>query len=137
MSLLHKSFNGDRRWSSSHSARPGRLTSRVTASIKCQPKQKRVQPAPIAEAIEVTQACAKQALSSYSIYSISILKHRHQRQSEGGDRVRMYMRERDRNDLYGPSYVCNSCVGGCGIILVSCVVGVSRWPRGLDRVNPS
>lgn len=80
MSLLHKSFNGDRRWSSSHSARPRRLTSGVTASLKRQPKQKGVQPAPIAEAIEVKQACAKPALSSYSIYRISILEHRHQRQ---------------------------------------------------------
>lgn len=70
VSLLHKSFNGDRGWSSSHSARPRRLTSGVTASLERQPKQKGVQPAPIAE---VTQACAKAALSSYSIYRISIL----------------------------------------------------------------
>lgn len=83
VSLLHKSFNGDRRWSSSHSAYHRRLTSGVTASLKRQPKQKRVLPAPIAETIEVKQAFAKPALSSYSIYRISIVDHRHQRQREG------------------------------------------------------
>lgn len=78
VSLLHKSLHGDRRWSSSPSAYPRRLTSGVTASLKRQPKQKGVQPAPIADAIEVTQACAKAALSSYSIYTISMLEYRHQ-----------------------------------------------------------
>lgn len=99
MSLIHKSSNGDRRWSTSHSARPRWLTSGATASLKRQPKQKGVQPAPIAAAIEVTEACAKPALSSYSIYRISIQEHRHQRQRErekGRESVRMCVRERVR-----------------------------------------
>lgn len=138
VSLLHKSFNGDRRWSSSHSAHPRRLTSGATASLERQPKQKGVLPAPIAETIEVTQAFAKPAFSSYSIYRISIVDHRRQRQREGErECICACNTERDRNYLYGPKYLCNSCVGGCGIILVSCAAGDSRWPRGLDRANPS
>ena len=104
VSLLHKSFNGDRRWSSSHSARPRRLTSGVTASLERQPKQKGVQPAPIAEAIQVTQACARAALSSYSIYRISILNTGIKDRQTGWES--QYVCERNRNDPYGPQYVC-------------------------------
>lgn len=74
--LLNKSFNGDRRWSSSHSTHPRWLTSGATASFKCQPQQKGVQPAPIAQATEVKQACVRPAFLSYSIYMISIPAHR-------------------------------------------------------------
>ncbi len=107
VSFLHKSFNGDRRWSSHHSARPRRLTSGATASLKRQPKQKGVKPAPIAEAIEVTQACAKPALSSYSIYRISIQEHRHQRQREGvRECVCVCERERQRQKCPLWPFIC-------------------------------
>ena len=55
LSLFHKSLHSDRRWSASQLAHRHWLTSGATASLKRQAKQKGKQPAPIAEAIEVTE----------------------------------------------------------------------------------
>lgn len=61
---------------------PARLTSGLAASLKRRPIQKGGGAA--TSTIEVTRACATLVLSSYSIYSISIVDHRHQR-GRGGD----------------------------------------------------
>lgn len=119
MPLPNKSFNSDRRWSSSHSTHPRRLTSGATASFECQPQQKGVQPAPIAQATEVKQACVKPAFSSSSIYMMSIPAHRVQRQREG------------RRCVYAMS-----TVGEFGIILVSCARGTPGGPEGCKELTP-
>lgn len=116
--LLNKSFNGDRRWSFSHSTHPRRLTWGATASFKCQPQQKGVQPAPIAQAIEVKQACVKPAFSSLHLHDQHLSTQR-SRQREG------------RRCVYAMS-----TVGEFGIILVSCVRGTPGGPEGCKELTP-
>lgn len=71
VSFFHKSLHSDRRWCSSQSANPRRVTSRGTASLEHEPKQKKR-----VWQDEAIKASAKPVLSSYSSYTISILEYR-------------------------------------------------------------
>lgn len=83
VSPLNKSSHGDRRWSSSHSAHPRQADLRAGSFPKAPTHTKSGGAA--SSTIEVTRACATLVLSSYSIYSISIVDRRHQRQGERGE----------------------------------------------------
>lgn len=85
VSPLHKSSHCDRRWSSSHSAHPRHSDLRAGSFPQAPTHTKRVGGGAASSTIEVTQACATLVLSSYSIYSISIVDHRHQRRGGRGE----------------------------------------------------
>lgn len=103
VSPLHKSSHGDRRWSSSHSAHPRQADLRAGTFPQAPTHTKRGGGA-VSSTIEVTGACATLVLSSYSIYSMSIVDHSHQRREGRGDGgcVSVLHREGSRHDLTGP-----------------------------------